>query len=66
MTHFDSYLQTSETGLREEAIEARARALRVLGRNDEEAQAWQQLLNTYPQSIYKERAESRLNALSNH
>ena len=66
LTHFDSYLQTSETGLREEAIEARARALRVLGRNDEEAQAWQQLLNTYPQSIYKERAESRLNALSNH
>lgn len=64
LTHFDAYLQTPEGGLREEAIEARARALRVLGRSDDEAKAWQQLLTNYPQSIYKERAEARLNALA--
>jgi TolA-binding protein len=61
LVEFDAYLAHRPTGtLAEEALLARALALRQLGRADEERATWQRLLAEHPGSIYSERARARL------
>lgn len=57
---FDQYLGSGEGTLREEAMAGRARALQNLGRETEERAAWNTLLQSYPQTIHRERAMARL------
>ncbi len=57
---FDQYLGSGEGTLREEAMAGRARALQNLGRETEERAAWNTLLQSYPQTIHRERATARL------
>lgn len=56
----DRYLASGDRSLREEALAARAMALGRLGRQEEEAATWRQLLQSYPQSMHAKRAEARL------
>ena len=72
---FDAYLQKSEPragvqssggALREETMVNRATALERLHRRGEEADAWQALLDAYPQSLHAERARDRLKDLGAH
>ncbi len=60
LTLFDQYLGSGEGTLREEAMAGRARALQNLGRETEERAAWNTLLQSYPQTIHRERAMARL------
>jgi TolA-binding protein len=63
---FDAYLQKAESNggaLREETMVNRATALERLHRSAEEADAWQALLDAYPQSLHAERARERLKDL---
>lgn len=57
---FDQYLGSGEGTLREEAMAGRARALQNLGRETEERAAWNTLLQSYPQTIHRDRAMARL------
>jgi hypothetical protein len=66
---FDAYLQKAESNggaLREETMVNRATALERLHRSAEEADAWQALLDAYPQSLHAERARERLKELGTH
>ena len=61
---FTRYLAESPNGtLAEEARMGRALALMRLGRTQDERQAWQDLLTSYPKSIHAERARKRLDEL---
>jgi TolA-binding protein len=62
---FDAYLKTGGP-LREETMANRATALERLHRSSEEADAWQALLDAYPQSLHAERARQRLEELGAH
>ncbi len=62
---FDAYLKTAGP-LREETMANRATALERLHRSSEEADAWQALLDAYPQSLHAERARQRLEELGAH
>jgi TolA-binding protein len=64
LEQLDAYLAGGDGTLREEVLSARALALMRLGRVDDEARAWQTLLDHYPGSIHATRARSRLEALS--
>jgi len=62
---FDRYLGRRPEGpLASEALFGRARALRQLGRRDEEIDAWRRLLRAYPGSIYESAGRQRLDELS--
>jgi TolA-binding protein len=60
---FGSYLKTGGGNLAEEALVGRANALQALGDVGEEYRAWQELLQSYPASVYRARAEARRAAL---
>lgn len=64
LEQLEAYLDGGDGALREEVLSARALALMRLGRVDDEARAWQTLLDQYPGSIHAARAHSRLEALS--
>lgn len=61
LVQFNSYLASPGGGvLREEAMVGRALALGRMGRTAEERAAWQALLDTFPKSTQKKRAQARL------
>lgn len=64
LEQLDAYLEGADGTLREEVLAARARALERLGRVDDEARAWQTLVDRYPDSIHAARARARLGALA--
>jgi len=58
---FESYLASTSNGaLREDAMIGRALAFGRLNRAADEASAWQALLSSYPDSLYADKARSRL------
>lgn len=59
----DAYLALGDVALREDVLSARAQAFMRLGRERDEASAWQALLEQYPTSIHAVRARARLGAL---
>lgn len=61
---FDVYLAEGGQALREEAMVGRADAFASLGDPDQERQIWQQLLRSYPASVYAARARQRLQQLA--
>ena len=63
ISHFDAYLLSSETTLREEALVGRALGLGKLQSHTLEAAAWQELLRAYPGSVHAARARTRLETL---
>jgi hypothetical protein len=61
LVQFNSYLASPGAGaLREEAMVGRALALGRLGRAREERAAWNALLDAWPKSTHRKRAEARL------
>lgn len=65
LASFDAYLRDQPNGaLAEQARAGRAQALWLLGRGDEEAAAWRELLAVHPRSLHAALARSRLAALS--
>jgi len=60
---FKRYLAAGGGQLAEEALVGQAQALGVMQRSNEERQAWQRLLATYPSSVYATQAKQRLSAL---
>lgn len=64
LEQLEAYLASGDGALREEVLSARALALMRLGRVDDEARAWQTLLDQYPGSIHAARGRTRLEALS--
>jgi len=63
LQQLDGYLRSGETESLEEALLGRARALAALGRRADERAAWQTLLDRFPQSDYRWRAQQRLSVL---
>ena len=63
LEQLEVYLSSGDEVLREEAMAARAMALGVIGRHDEEASAWRGLLTMFPESVHAARAQSRLDAM---
>jgi TolA-binding protein len=62
---YASYLRSSPKGaLTEEALFGRARGLRMLGRNAEERQTWQELVRRFPRSAYQPIGSRRLRELA--
>jgi TolA-binding protein len=66
LSGFDQYLSNGRAVLEEEALVGRALALQSLGRRDDEIAAWNDVLRSYPSSIYSEHARARLAALTRH
>jgi hypothetical protein len=64
LTGFDQYLSRGGAVLEEEALVGRALALQNLGRRDEEIGAWNEVLRSYPRSVYADHARARLAALT--
>jgi TolA-binding protein len=60
LERFDAYLATGNGALAEEAMLGRALALDRLARKAEARQAWQRLLERFPDSIQASRARARL------
>jgi tetratricopeptide (TPR) repeat protein len=60
---YDAYLD-DEGRLGEEALVGRAEALGRLGRRDQEAASWRELLRRHPESIHAPRAQARLAELA--
>jgi len=61
LVQFNSYLASPGGGaLREEAMVGRALALGRMGRAAEERAAWQALLDAWPKSTHRKRAQARL------
>jgi TolA-binding protein len=61
LRQFDAYLsQASNGSLAQEALQGKAQALTQLGRKQEAAVAWRQLLQRYPTSVYAESAREHL------
>ena len=61
LVQFNSYLASPGSGvLREEAMVGRALSLGRMGRSAEERAAWQALLDTFPKSTQRKRAQARL------
>jgi hypothetical protein len=61
LVQFNSYLASPGGGvLREEAMVGRALALGRMGRAAEERAAWQALVDTFPKSTQRKRAQARL------
>lgn len=61
LVQFNSYLASpAGSALREEAMVGRALSLGRLGRTAEERAAWQALLDTFPKSTQRKRAQARL------
>jgi TolA-binding protein len=61
LVQFNSYLASPGSGvLREEAMVGRALSLGRMGRTAEERAAWQALLDTFPKSTQRKRAQGRL------
>lgn len=64
LAQFDRYLAGGGTQrLTAEALYGRGRALRALGRTDQEAKNWRRLLSSYPESPYGGEARRRLSTL---
>lgn len=64
LIQFDRYLNLAPSGpLAQEALEGRAQAYRQMGMPGEEANAWRELLQRYPDSVYSDAARKRLGAL---
>jgi hypothetical protein len=64
LVQFNSYLASPGGGvLREEAMVGRALSLGRMGRAAEERAAWQALLDTFPKSTQRKRAQARLDEL---
>jgi TolA-binding protein len=64
LEQFERYLSPRARGpLAEEALFGKASALERLGRASAESRTWQQLLATFPGSLYAERARLRLGVL---
>jgi hypothetical protein len=61
LVQFNSYLASPGGGaLREEAMVGRALSLGRMGRSAEERAAWKALLDAWPKTTYRKRAEARL------
>lgn len=60
---FNAYLQGGTGDLTEEALVGRAGALSALGRTADERRAWAELVARYGGSVYRGRAQARLEAL---
>jgi tetratricopeptide (TPR) repeat protein len=64
LSGFESYVRAAPTGnLAEEAWLGRAEALGRLARGAEEAAAWSELLERFPATVHRGRAETRLREL---
>jgi hypothetical protein len=64
LLQFNSYLASpGGGGLREEAMVGRALSLGRMGRTAEERVAWKALLDSWPKSTHRKRAEARLTEL---
>jgi TolA-binding protein len=61
---FKRYLAAGGGQLAEEALVGQAQALGIMQRSNDERQAWQRLLATYPSSVYATQAKQRLSALA--
>lgn len=66
LANFDSYLAAGSGDLREEAMVGRATALDRLGRDDEAARAWRDLLTAFPETPYAPHARARSESLNSH
>jgi hypothetical protein len=66
LANFDSYLAAGSGDLREEAMVGRATALDRLGRDDEAARAWRDLLTAFPGTPYAPHARARSESLNSH
>lgn len=64
LTSFDSYLGGGAGSLEEEALVGRATALERLGRRDEAARAWGDVLAAFPEGPYAAHARTRLGGVS--
>jgi hypothetical protein len=65
LVQFNSYLASPAGGaLREEAMVGRALSLGRMGRTTEESAAWQALLDGFPKSTQRKRAQARLAELA--
>jgi tetratricopeptide (TPR) repeat protein len=63
LREFDAYLAQSPAGtLAEEALAGRALSYQRLGRTADERSAWSELLQRFPNTVHRERAEQRLAA----
>ena len=63
LRHFDQYLAASAGPLREEARYGRIRALRRLGRHEQELRSIESFLSDHPGSVYAARLEARAKQL---
>jgi len=60
---FNAYLRGGTGDLTEEALVGRASALSALGRTADERRAWADLVSRYGVSVYRARAEARIEAI---
>jgi hypothetical protein len=66
LANFDSYLAAGSGDLRQEAMVGRATALDRLGRGDEAARGWADLLTAFPDTPYAPHARERSESLNGH